>query len=314
MKRTIARQRVLRPAITASAEIRAWRAAAGARLARAPAGDVSFPEQTITDGHRGDSGTLGSPRSPTTFGSMSERLDRGNHYRILHVQPDAPAAVLKSSYRALMLTLDMHPDRGGDSWNAALINEAYAVLSDPARRAEYDRTLEPTSRDAGPVGGEGTLSSPVGQGSADDRMRSGTERWGCLFCGSPPAISAALRAAESCPRCRSPRALAGEAQLEASGRRAARRVATDGRVDLYLNWPQAVPDHGRIVDLSPRGLQFEASSPIGVFRIIKLAGPLVDAVARVATCRDLDGRFGIGVEFYTVRFHPARGTFISIRA
>src|SRR6056297_1646778 len=79
---------------------------------------------------------------------MSDRRNRRNYYRILHVQPDAPREVLKSSYRALMLSLENHPDRGGDHWDAALINEAWGVLSDPGTRAEYDRTLALT-RDRG---------------------------------------------------------------------------------------------------------------------------------------------------------------------
>jgi DnaJ-class molecular chaperone len=50
--------------------------------------------------------------------------NRRNYYRILHVQPDAPTEVIKSSYRTLMQRLKMHPDLGGDHSEAALINEA----------------------------------------------------------------------------------------------------------------------------------------------------------------------------------------------
>lgn len=67
--------------------------------------------------------------------------NRRNYYRILHVQRDAPPAIIKNSYRTLMQRLKMHPDLGGDHWNAAVINEAYAVLSDPKKRAEYDASL-----------------------------------------------------------------------------------------------------------------------------------------------------------------------------
>jgi DnaJ-class molecular chaperone len=61
--------------------------------------------------------------------------NKRNYYRILHVQPDAPQAIIKSSYRTLMHQLKQHPDLGGEHWNAALINEAYAVISDPGKRA-----------------------------------------------------------------------------------------------------------------------------------------------------------------------------------
>ena len=61
--------------------------------------------------------------------------NRRNYYRLLHVQPDAPGEVIKASYRTLMQKLRQHPDLGGDDCNAALLNEAYAVLTNPERRA-----------------------------------------------------------------------------------------------------------------------------------------------------------------------------------
>ena len=70
--------------------------------------------------------------------------NRRNYYRILQVQPEAPAAVIKASWRALMQGARMHPDLGGDPVTAALINEAYAVLGDPERRRAYDRQLDLT--------------------------------------------------------------------------------------------------------------------------------------------------------------------------
>ena len=67
------------------------------------------------------------------------RTNHRNYYRLLHVQPDAPLEVIKASYRALMRSLKHHPDLGGDQWDAALINEAYEVLSVPEKRKTYDR-------------------------------------------------------------------------------------------------------------------------------------------------------------------------------
>ena len=61
-----------------------------------------------------------------------------DYYRILHVQPDAPTAIISASYRTLMQQLRNHPDLGGDHENAVLLNEAHAVLTDPERRAAYD--------------------------------------------------------------------------------------------------------------------------------------------------------------------------------
>lgn len=60
---------------------------------------------------------------------------------MLHVQPDAPKEIIQSSYRTLMQKLKVHPDLGGEEWNAAVINEAYVVLMDTNKRKEYDANL-----------------------------------------------------------------------------------------------------------------------------------------------------------------------------
>ena len=63
------------------------------------------------------------------------------HYDTLNVSPDAEIVVIEAAYRALMKRY--HPDQGGKAAaggpSAAAINEAYAVLRDPAQRAAYDR-------------------------------------------------------------------------------------------------------------------------------------------------------------------------------
>jgi tetratricopeptide (TPR) repeat protein len=62
-----------------------------------------------------------------------------DYYEILQVHPKATLAVIKKAYRTLLLEMGNHPDQGGDTETAALITEAYKVLSNPDRRAEYDR-------------------------------------------------------------------------------------------------------------------------------------------------------------------------------
>ena len=64
-----------------------------------------------------------------------------NYYRILYVQPDAPIEIIQAAYRTLMQKLKAHPDLGGDEWNAAVINKAFGVLSDPRKRRAYDQAL-----------------------------------------------------------------------------------------------------------------------------------------------------------------------------
>jgi len=63
-----------------------------------------------------------------------------DYYQILHVHPEAPREIIKSSYRTLMQRMRMHPDLGGDNDSAAAINEAYAILMEPEQRAAYDKS------------------------------------------------------------------------------------------------------------------------------------------------------------------------------
>jgi curved DNA-binding protein CbpA len=67
--------------------------------------------------------------------------NRRNFYRLLHAQPDAPDALIKSNYRTLMQTLRMHPDLGGENAQATDLNQAYATLRKPVQRQLYDREL-----------------------------------------------------------------------------------------------------------------------------------------------------------------------------
>ena len=69
-------------------------------------------------------------------------INNRNYYQILHVQQDAPVEVIRSSYRTMIQRLKMHPDLGGDHDKAAIVNQAYTVLTNPKKRAEYDASLE----------------------------------------------------------------------------------------------------------------------------------------------------------------------------
>lgn len=52
----------------------------------------------------------------------------------------ATDAEIKSAYRKGCVKGDYkHPDRGGDAEKFKMLNEAYAILSDPDKRATYDK-------------------------------------------------------------------------------------------------------------------------------------------------------------------------------
>jgi curved DNA-binding protein CbpA len=75
------------------------------------------------------------------WSKLSALQNKRNYYRILCVQPDAAAEVIRGNYRAMLQTLRMHPDLGGEHGDAALLNEAYAMLRHPERRQRYDEAL-----------------------------------------------------------------------------------------------------------------------------------------------------------------------------
>lgn len=66
-----------------------------------------------------------------------------DHYATLRVSADADGGDIRSAYRALMRRY--HPDVNGSRGagaRAKAINEAYACLRDPERRAHYDQDRE----------------------------------------------------------------------------------------------------------------------------------------------------------------------------
>ena len=89
-------------------------------------------------------------------------------YAILQIDPLAVPEVVDAAFRALARL--RHPDRlpGSDGRAMAELNDAYAVLRDPARRATYDRERLPKApvpaflRDRVPAG------APAGSPSMSD--------------------------------------------------------------------------------------------------------------------------------------------------
>jgi curved DNA-binding protein CbpA len=61
-----------------------------------------------------------------------------SHYEVLGVEPESGADVIRGAYRKLARRF--HPDiAGGSPERMVLINAAWDVLCDPAKRAAYDR-------------------------------------------------------------------------------------------------------------------------------------------------------------------------------
>ena len=69
-----------------------------------------------------------------------------NYYKILEVDREASPEVIQKAYKAL--SMKYHPDRQAPAAaeeahaRMLLLNEAYAVLSDPRKRQDYDGRTE----------------------------------------------------------------------------------------------------------------------------------------------------------------------------
>ena len=239
------------------------------------------------------------------------RDNRRNYYRLLHVQPDAPTEIIKSSYRTLMQRLRMHPDLGGDDWNASLLNEAYAVLSNPDKRAAYDADREDFPR--------ADTTEPAGQTPPPDpaqaRQRSRPRQAGndeyCPFCHT--GLDRRIEADSLCTECGSPLARVSNPERNADWMRALERVPRHQPLKVWADWPQS-PETGMLVDLSLGGLRFRLPRALSENAFIKIDCELFGSVARIVHCRSADAGWELGAEFYTLRFRRSRGAFVSAEA
>ncbi|KAF5456025.1 hypothetical protein F2P56_025541 [Juglans regia] len=79
--------------------------------------------------------------SHLNFDFLSALSKPKDYYKILEVDYDATDDAIRSNY--IRLALKWHPDKKKDQDSATSrfqeINEAYQVLSDPAKRREYDQ-------------------------------------------------------------------------------------------------------------------------------------------------------------------------------
>lgn len=249
----------------------------------------------------------------------SEQVNnRRNYYRILHVQPDAPVEIIKSSYRTLMQRLKQHPDLGGDHWNAALINEAYRALTNTESREHYDREQElarrTTSRAEPKEKSEDESTDRSAGDSTTDNTAGSTKL--CRFCRMPHGRRTINDRDAICPSCASPLCPAEEWNLESNGQRAVNRVPKHFDIIVQTSCQHTSTSKGSTVDISPNGMQFISSNRIRERSLIKITSDVIDAVGLVTHCRQDNGanRWTIGVAFETLRLARSQGAFISTEA
>jgi hypothetical protein len=252
--------------------------------------------------------------------------NRRNHYRILQVQPEAPAEVVKASWRALMHAARMHPDLGGDPQAAALVNAAYAVLGDPERRRAYDRSLDLARMRAG--GGrpapepasEATRGATAPGGTPPGHAARHADPSGwltqrcCPLCRAP--LPAALRADSRCARCDAPLApppagVPGEPEL-LGRRRAVRRPRTDAAT--LVTGAGGRPIGARLADLSFGGASLVSRDPVPAGSAARVTTAAFEAVAHVVACRRAGAHWHVRVQWLTIRALRPRGVYVRATA
>lgn len=239
---------------------------------------------------------------------MASFSDKQSHYEILHVNPGAPEEIIRASYRTLMQRLKHHPDLGGDAAVAALINEAYAVLTDPVRRAAYDQQLAASQDEA-----------PASKNPAPEPFSSAVDpATGCAFCNAPHELGKVIAIDDSCGICESPLYAAETRRLEEAGQRAVERIQKRQAIRFYTRWPQRRGFRAETEDISLHGMRFLTRRDLRTGQRIKIVSNVMDAVATVTHCSPADAGWRIrnvaGVAFVTLRFANSVGGFVSERA
>ncbi|GKS69966.1 hypothetical protein W03_19700 [Nitrosomonas sp. PY1] len=240
--------------------------------------------------------------------------DLKNYYRILQVQPDAPAAIITASYQALIKN---------NPKIISLLDESYRILSNEKTRKQYDTYLASLLADRSNGNNNDTQAhstNPIATSKhADNREKSLSLQsyqaiilHYCIFCKTPYRSQANLYGNENCLECSSPLTLLEHESLKLF-RRTMRRISIQGDFLFYLFWP-GKPYCGFFQDLSSSGLRFWSPQAVDLKEIIKVDASNLQAIAEIThTSADRSGT-SVGARFITVKFDQIRGNFISVKA
>lgn len=228
-----------------------------------------------------------------------------NFYDVLGIGRDAAADDIRRRYRHLMQTEAHHPDLGGDTETAALINKAYAVLGNPDSRQQYDARLELLASIARGFPGNGRAPAV----HAFDPARE------CVFCGTAHGATMIDDPDSRCANCASPLHRVTANRLERWDQRSIGRIPRTLPVRFFTDWRQADGFPGQTEDLSLNGLRLVCRTAMRPGQTVRLVSNVLEAVGQVV--RSAPRRVGwrtehvVGIAFVTMRMAHSAGGFVS---
>lgn len=242
-------------------------------------------------------------------GRCATHINQRNYYRILQVQPDAPNITITASYQALKKSFLQ---------DAALLDEAYRILSNPATRQRYDAIFASNVfRNASKIT-QVNSNLPVLATDAKNTSQYAVEPYRavithyCFFCKVPYVPQTNLYQNENCLECASPLHVVQHESRESS-RRAMMRMTVRGEFNFYLFWP-GEPYQGLFQDLSPAGIRFLTDVMLDSNDIIKIDAPNFQAVAEVTHKHHEGKEISVGTRFIAVKFDQQHGNFVMVQA
>ncbi|MFK7855470.1 MAG: J domain-containing protein [Granulosicoccus sp.] len=264
-------------------------------------------------------------------------------YQLLHLQTDAPVAVIKASYRAMMQKMQHHPDLGGDEATAKLLNEAVATLCNEDQRTIYDLKLaiqkkrhanaDSTSVHAASEreAENATDSQSETDGDSNENEEKATKpnneppsgsfpiKPSCPFCQTSYPISAGPAPAPykrdaRCPRCNGAATpLAIIETLAPDELRKIHRYQHVTAASVWRSWPLDTPVEVTFCDLSPAGCALHSNAAFVVDSVVLLDSHMLNAICTVRYSKYIEEKevFTVGLEFLTLDLFSRPGTIFS---
>ncbi len=260
--------------------------------------------------------------SANTSETKDKYGNQRNYYRLFNIQADSPDSIIKTSYLTLSKKSNIPKE---------LLNEAYRILSNPEKRALYDRLItrypHPEALDKLNHGKQKHVVKPLGlsaytgvesqhpkinKKSINNSYYQPVITQYCTFCKTPHEQSPCRDTAPLCGECNSPLFPPSKTFIDQQ-RRDIVRLTNNSKVQLYTYWPGKF-NLGTLTDISPVGMQLISSIELSKDQIIKIDGEDFKAVGIVShsnkqkMSKDMHTT---GIQFLTVNFNKSKGQFFS---